>query len=388
MIDCCPVCGGSDHESIVSLPSLPVLINAQVEPACAPGVPLGAIDLVACRRCGHLFNAAFDEELLDYDAAYENTLHFSPRFQEYATSLAERLVADHGLEGTRVGELGSGPGHFLSMLCDAGVADGLGWDPSFDAGRMGAPEHAAVSISTDPFPDDGSIPMTLAFSQHVLEHLLDPVAALAGQRAAVADLDGTVYAEVPNGALMVSEVALWDLIYEHLSFFVPSSLETAARRAGLQVDTIGTSYDDQFLWCEATPGPRDVHWLPDADEVTAGIECARDFGASVTERINDSRALVQRRSSDGPVALWGAGSKGMTFLNLLGGDAQVAAVVDINPRKLGAGVPGTQLTISGPEHLVDLAPSLVLAANPAYVGEIGAQLEGLGIDTEVMALWG
>ena len=137
----CPVCGSPDHDDVVSLAQLPVLINALVRPDEALDVPRGDIDLVVCLRCAHLFNRSFDEQLLDYDATYENTLHYSPRFRAYADSLAERLVASHDLVGARVGELGSGPGHFLSMLCEAGAAEGLGWDPSYDPERLGAPDH-------------------------------------------------------------------------------------------------------------------------------------------------------------------------------------------------------------------------------------------------------
>lgn len=243
----CPVCGSVDHADVLALTDLPVLVNAQVRPEHAPHVRRGDMRLVVCTGCGHLFNRSFHEELLDYDAAYENTLHYSGQFREFAVSLAERLVHDHSLAGAQVGELGSGPGHFLSLLCDAGVARAYGWDPSYDPERLGAPEHRAVSISTDRFPDDGSIPMQLAFSQHVLEHLHDPVRALAAQRAAVVTTGGVVYSEVPNGQLMVDHCAIWDLIYEHLSYFVPASLELACRRAGLRVTSIGAAFGEQFL---------------------------------------------------------------------------------------------------------------------------------------------
>ncbi len=70
----------------------------------------------------------------------------------HARALAERLVETHGLAGASVAELGSGPGHFLSMLCEAGVAVATGFDPSYDAARLGAPTNSAVSVSTELFP--------------------------------------------------------------------------------------------------------------------------------------------------------------------------------------------------------------------------------------------
>jgi SAM-dependent methyltransferase len=383
----CPVCESPDHDDVVSLPQLPVLINAQVRPDEALAVPRGDIDLVVCLECAHLFNRSFDERLLDYDAAYENTLHYSPRFQSFARSLAERLVATHGLAGSRVGELGSGPGHFLSLLCEAGAAEGFGWDPSYDPDRLGAPDHPAVSISDDLFPDDGSFPVRMAFSQHVLEHLRDPVAALAAQRRAVAAQQGVVYSEVPNGQLMIEQCALWDLIYEHLSYFVPTSLDLACRRAGLEVSTIGTAFGDQFLWCEASAAAAGSESQRDSAAVAAAVDAARRFGRAATARIEEARADLARCAAEGPVALWGAGSKGMTYLNLMSDVEPIAAVVDLNPRKAGAGVPGTSLTISGPEDLVAVEPRTVIVANPLYRDEIATTLADLGVDTELQLLW-
>ena len=87
MIAECPVCGSADRVSVVRLDALPVLINAQVSPIEAPSVPRGDIELVACCRCAHLYNASFDEARLGYDAAYENTLHYSPSFQAFAPNV-------------------------------------------------------------------------------------------------------------------------------------------------------------------------------------------------------------------------------------------------------------------------------------------------------------
>lgn len=388
----CPVCTSSDYSDVLALPAMPVLINAQVRPDRATDVARGDIDLVVCRSCGHLFNRSYDDSLIDYDAAYENTLHYSPRFQKFARDLAARLITDHGLVGTDVAELGSGPGHFLSMLCDAGVGRGFGFDPSYDQDRLGAPEHRSVSVTTELFPADGRLAVAFAFSQHVLEHLGDPVEALRALRSAVAAAGGVVYSEVPNGQLMVDQCALWDLIYEHRSFFTPTSLAIAYQRAGLDVGRIESSFGDQFLWCEGvageTPDIADGRVPGAAPEVVAAVARAVEFGSSARRRIVDAADQLAAWIDEGPVALWGAGSKGMTYLNLVAGAERIAAVVDINPRKAGWGVPGTSHVIAGAEVVADVRPRVVLAANPEYVSEIEAQVSSLGVrDVTVVPLW-
>ncbi len=382
----CPVCSGPDYVDVLSLPPLPVLINAQVRPDEAANVVRGPMDLVACVRCAHLFNRSFDSGLLDYDSTYENSLHFSARFREFATELCDRLVVTHGLVGSRVAELGSGPGHFLSMLCEAGVVEGFGFDPSYDACRLGAPDHPAVTISTKMFPDDGSLQVSMAFSQHVLEHLAAPVEALVAQRRAVEGDSGLVYSEVPNGLLMIEATALWDLIYEHRSYFLPTSLDLACRAAGLGVDAIGSAFADQFLWCEARPDPG-VDDGVDAQRVAHMLRAAETFGHAARSRIEIARRELSDWATLGPVALWGAGSKGATYLNLTNDLEAIAAVVDINPRKAGWGVPGTSLEIVEPEALAAIGPRTVLVANPVYLSEISAQLQALGVDANVVPLW-
>jgi SAM-dependent methyltransferase len=333
-----------------------------------------------------LYNRSFDPDLLDYDATYENTLHYSAHFQQFARALADRLVTSHHLVGARVAEMGSGPGHFLAMLCERGVGRAFGFDPSYDAGRLGAPKHPSVEVSDEEFPADGSVPVRLALSQHVLEHLRDPVSALEAQRAAVDADGGTVYVEVPNGRLMIEQCALWDLVYEHVSYFVPSSLRLACRRAGLRVTELDTAFAGQFLWCDAVPAP-DAEPPPDPSEVASLVHEAVAFGRAARDRIEHARLELSELADSGPVVLWGAGSKGMTYLNLTADVATVAGVVDINPRKVGWGVPGVPLTISAPETLKEIRPRTVLIANPVYTDEISDEIRGLGVAADVRPIW-
>ncbi|MEL6893283.1 MAG: hypothetical protein AAFP84_16950, partial [Actinomycetota bacterium] len=227
-----------------------------------------------------------------------------------------------------------------------------------------------------------------------LEHLHDPVAALDAQRSAVVSTDGLVYSEVPNGELMIGHTALWDLIYEHVSYFTPASLTLAHARAGLSIDRMDAAFGEQFLWCESRPTDDGLVTEPDPDAAAAGVQAALDFGEAARAAIVDARTSLAEYCELGPVVLWGAGSKGMTYLNLVtdgargSGEASVAGVIDINPRKDGWGVPGTSLTITTPESLVDIRPATVLIANPVYAGEIERQLADLGVDATVKALWG
>ena len=84
------------------------------------------------------------------------------------------------------------------------------------------------------------------------------------------------------------------------------------------------------------------------------------------------------------LAVWGAGSKGVTFLNLVEGGADIHTVVDVNERKRGRFVPGTGQAIIAPEELARLDVGTVLVMNPNYREEIQQQLSRIGISPEVL----
>ncbi len=155
----------------------------------------------------------------------------------------------------------------------------------------------------------------------------------------------------------------------------------------MHIDQIGTSFGEQFLWSESTVLAE--HREPNGDfAIDAAVSTALEFGRRARARLDEARDELEAFASVGPVVLWGAGSKGATYLNLVGDAAPIAGVVDINPRKCGWGVPGTTLTISEPPALTEIAPRTVLVANPIYVDEIRSKLAGIGVNADVRALWG
>lgn len=382
----CPVCRGTDLQALVRLPGVPLFCHMLVRSADeALAVPRGDIDLAGCRDCGHVFNRAFDAELLRYGGAYENSLHFSRHYQRYAEETADRLIARYGLAGRTVLEIGCGRGDFLRLLCGRGGNRGFGFDPSH-VPVAGDADPDAPTILARPFTPADLRPADLVASRHVLEHLSDPTELLALIREAAAmSGSGVVFIEVPNGLYTLDHGGIWDLIYEHVSYFTPASLAAAMNDAGLAVRHMDSAFGGQFLWVEAVP----------ADEAPisgAGAEMAgrfTGFPRRFAATLGHWRSVIGEAVARGErLALWGGGSKGVTFLNLLGLRAGegVDWVVDINPRKAGAFVPGTGQPIVPPERLRALRPDHVVIMNPEYRQEIVAQLSALGLDCPVLVV--
>jgi len=375
--DSCLVCAGTDLLPVLTLPGVPVLCHGlAADRETALSVPRGDVELVACRGCGHLFNRAFDPTLVGYEGSYDNSLHFSGRYRRYAAATARRLVRRYRLEGRHIVEIGCGRGDFLRMLCERGGNRGTGYDPSAPADATDNAGSGAVTIIGDIYRAGAAWGADFVCCRHVLEHLLDPVAILRAVREDLGPAGGATFFEVPDAALLLDQLSVWDVIYEHLSYFSRSSLLTAFARAGLSVRDIRSAFGGQFLWVEAVSGA-------DATRPSrrGPSRAQRASATSLAERANRllthwQDRIAHYRRDGARLVLWGAGSKGVMFLNLLRLEASddLPYVVDINPRKLGHHVTGTGQRIIAPADLRQYRPDVVLVMNPEYRDEISRTL--------------
>lgn len=382
----CPACGSTAARRLVTMQQVPVMCGvlwATRDEAVAAA--RGDIELVACTRCSMLRNVAFDEALVDYEGSYDNSLHFSPTFQLYADQLATRLVDRYGIRDGDVVEIGSGKGDFLRLLCDKGGNRGWGYDPTYTGEQAGHDER--VTFVAEYFTGEMSVVPDLVCSRHVLEHLVDPAPLFESVRRSAED-STILYVEVPDAGYVLTPPGLWDLIYPHVGYYTTAALRHVVARSGFEPLEVGTSFGGQYLWVEARATGTSAAAIrvpePPADEVEATLASADGFAelhrktiASWAEQLGDAHRTRQH------VALWGAGTKGATFLNVVPGAADVHAVVDVNPRKHGRFIPGTGHQVVGPEALVDDPPDVVLVMNNVYEDEIRRSLAGLGLDAAV-----
>ncbi len=396
----CRLCGDRDGVVIAELTGEPVLCNVlwdtEVE---ARNAPTGDIRLVFCTNCGVIRNERFAPELVTYSPAYENSLLVSPTFRAYAEQLAVRLAERHRLHGRRVLEIGCGDGDFLALLCDAGGlgTTGIGFDPSYGggAGRNdggGAGRLRFVRGTYPTRPDE--LAADFVCSRHVLEHLDDPRDMVAGVRSAMGQRpDVGVYVEVPDAGYMLRAAALWDVIYEHAWYFTAPSLRFVFEQAGYVVASVESSFGGQYLGLEAFPrlgppveGARAGGWRLEVDELAA---LATGFGATLRDSVAGWSAEVATRLERGQrLAVWGIGSKGVTFLNRVTGGDRVALAVDVNPRKRGRHVTGSGQAVVGPVALRRQPPDAVLLMNAVYEREVASMLDELDVHSELVVVDG
>jgi SAM-dependent methyltransferase len=382
------VCGGTALTDVLEIPRVPVHCNLlwpTREEALA--APTAAIRLAFCGACGHTFNRVFDPQLMVYSQRYENSLHFSPRFQEHARSLAAHLIDRYDLHDKDIIEIGCGKGEFLTLLCALGQNRGLGFDPSYipDEARSGpAPGIKVIPhFYSDRYADHGA---DLICCRHVLEHLHDPRGFLRMLRRVIGRRKTVVVFEVPNGRCTLRDLAIWDIIYEHYSYFSSASLASVFRASGFGVSDRREWFDGQFLCIEAVPGEgaleSDAHAGAELEEL--GAEAAT-FGENYGRKLADWRRIVDGIVQRGHRAVvWGAGSKGVSFLNALDLRSGIEYVVDLNPRKQGMYVAGTGQKIVPPSVLRHYRPAIVIVMNRIYQTEIRGLAASLGLQPEFL----
>jgi SAM-dependent methyltransferase len=387
----CPVCSSADIAVILEISQLPaniLLLCSTQDQALGLGSARGDIQLGFCQGCGHIFNLLFDPKLVEYTQDYENSLHFSPRFQNDTTSLATQLIERYDLHGKDIIEIGCGKGDFLKLLCEAGGNSGVGFDPSYVPQATDAKTAKQVHFIQDFYSERyASYKADLICSRQVLEHIYNPVNFLNMVRQAIGNrLNTVVFFDVPNMLFMLRELDIWNIFYEHCSYFGPSSLARVFMACGFNICNITETFGGQFLCIEALPAEdlANSKCAP-GDDFKEMLDDVVAFADNYRSKVETWRSKLDQIKCSGQRAIaWGAGSRGTVFLNTLKTQDQIQYVVDINPRKQGMYIAGTGQQIVSPEFLSDYQPDVVILINPIYQSEVQQLIDSLGLTTELI----
>jgi 2-polyprenyl-3-methyl-5-hydroxy-6-metoxy-1,4-benzoquinol methylase len=379
------VCGSASAELFAQVSAVPVhttiLWRSRQQ---AQNAPRGDLRLVFCHRCGHIANTLFDQKKTEYSEAYENSLHFSPLFQGYAEGLSDRLIGSYGIREKKIVEIGVGKGDFLAMMCRKGNNRGTGFDPSY----VDAPEHAdlfrsgKMQVVREMYPGSRAAePADLVVCRQVLEHIPNPRPFLETIRTGGGLKPTSVlFFEVPNSLCPLRDLDVWTLIYEHCSFYTPDSLGYLFRSSGFDVTFLGELYEGIFLGIDVRPADTAAA-VPELPQPARTLEqYVKDFSRSLQQKTEYWRNRLARLAGEGKrVAVWGAGARGVTFLNMVDPGMTIGCVVDINPRKEGTFAAGTGQRIVGPSFLPTYRPDVVILMNAIYRHEIEGRLGELGV---------
>ncbi len=384
----CTVCSSADTRQFLRICDIPVFCNIQWQSEqLALDAPVGNISLTYCHSCGHVFNSEFDPALVEYSGDYENSLHFSPHFQKYAEDLVESLVERYELQKKVIIEIGCGKGEFISMLCDSGRNIGYGFDTSYEADRAEHGGSGSVTYIKDYYGEQYSnLQADFVCCRHVLEHIPSPVDFLRNISIAIdRTKDSIVYFEFPNVLYSLDDMGIWDFIYEHCSYFCADSAIRAFKEAGYQTLEIRSDFGNQFLCLEASISKGEDALAVSAGSLDAMAQTVERFEKDYIQKLAFWNEFLNKAVINGDrVAIWGGGSKGVTFLNCIDNSKSVEFVIDLNPHKQGLFVAGTGHSITSPKVLLDNPVKYVIIMNSVYKQEIDSILREMDVNAMIV----
>lgn len=388
MMTRCPICSSSELHAFFKVRNVPVHCNSLWhDRTAAQACARGDIQLAICASCGFMTNVCFDEELTSYSQHYDNSLFFSSFYRDYAEQSAAELISRYGLYQKTIIDIGAGQGDFILLLCRTGQNWGIGFDPALDQVRLADGLNEHVLFIRDNYSERYShCKADLFCCRHVLEHIQYPRQLLSAIRhSADGNEEAALFFQVPNSHYTLSRCAIWDIIYEHCSYYTPSSMFYTFTAGGFLVQEIVEEFGGQYLSLYGLSADDPSTNEPSSSQ--AWPDLLSDFQNKADALIDQWNARLQEmKKESSTVVLWGAGSKGVSFLNMVEMANSISAIVDLNPRKQGHFIPGAGHAIISLNELARIDPDVVIVANPVYLNEVRQLLRQLHLDAEVMSL--
>lgn len=385
----CPICSATDLAQLDARADVPILMN-RCYPSAEEGrrAKKGSLALTGCKACGFVWNAAFDPSLIVYDATYENDQTHSPAFSSHLNDRA-RDVAAAVPDGEMIDflEVGCGQGRFIeevSIVAKDRLRSAEGFDPAWRGAEGEGPKGSRIHIC---YFDKGSAsrlhhaPNVIA-TRHTIEHVPDPIAFLGAIREALgADANATIFVETPCVDWILQNEAMQDFFYEHCSLFTRKSLTEALHRAGFFDARVDHVFGGQYLWARASTFGHGDKPEACADQSRLVLEGVRQ---RFTEKWSEE---VATQTAKGPIALWGAGAKGVNFALMVDPQARIIDhVIDINPAKQGKYLPVSGIPVLSPKAAAARKPIAIYVMNPNYLDEIRALAADLGISAQFIPI--
>ncbi len=213
----------------------------------------------------------------------------------------------------------------------------------------------------------------LLISRHTIEHVADPH-LIVRECANVEAADVRLFLETPNFHWILEHMASEDIVYEHCSFFTPKTMVALLKKYAFTMTFFENTFGGQYMCVEAR---KVLPFKKSVETFTDGERHFREFWES---------RLQAWKQQGKTVFVWGAGAKGVSFLNSLDPKRErVSAVIDINPNKQGKFLVGTGHSIISPRTLQNREGDIaIIVMNELYLEEIKTQCRAVCLKGRVL----
>ena len=373
----CPVCNSIKVIKFFQKENVPVHQNYIFKTEkSAKNINKGNLELYTCKECGFIFNQVFDINKLKYSEFYDNTQDVSNVFDQYLDKEIDFLINNLKIKDKRIVEVGCGKGNFLKKLTLKSNSIGVGFDPSYvgETYILNNKVKFEKSFYDESYTD---VPADIVICRHVIEHVPNPVDMLKNIRRALTDSpNAMVFFETPSVKWILENNVMYDFFYEHCSYFDVTSITRAFNIAGFTIKEIVREFNGQYMWIigEALKCNEAVSEINYKD-VKAFEKLAYSYNETVSKNIEKWKEKIIDLSKIGKVAIWGAGAKGVTFVNLIDPEnLYIDCVIDINIHKQGGYLPGTGHKIVNYNEINNRKIKNIILMNSNYIDEINKVL--------------
>lgn len=320
------------------------------------------INLYGCTLCGLVFNADFNERLVDYSPEYDNSPDNSALFSSYLKNLARRLYEKYSLKNKHLVEIGCGKGSFLELLLNLGARHISGFDPAYE--KRG--DKLDRFVRADVWSSKKTRRADFIVAKEVFEHIPEIRKFVEDVLRRLAPA-GALYIEVPNLCWILKNKVFFDFTYEHCNYFTPRALFNLFNQFGWGKISFSYGVGGQYIGMEIQRGR--------GREPRSNL----DFGAISVFVDKETKKWKKEISRWGRFVIWGVGGKGVTFLNRLGINyLRSPFAIDINPRKHNRFVPITGQKVVSPQILHKEKFDSIIIMNPIYGKEIKKMAKDCG----------
>lgn len=378
----CRVCDGTSMQSVLDLGHQP-LANRLVSQEQLESVEVTyPLHLVRCNRCSHFqLTHTVDPEILYHDYPYASG--HSEGWHTHSKALAEEIAALY--PSGDVLDVAANDCTLLGWCHSLGLSV-IGVEPARNLGTKGLPVvREFFSLATAERCLNG--PYQAVVAQNVFGHVDDPRDFLAGV-ARVLSEGGVAIIECP-WIVDLLRSCRWDTVYhEHLSYWGVTTLERAAKAAGLCVN--GVKYFPELhggtmrYYLSHKPNWVGNHGVYEI----ACSEALIPMGGIYRFQEQHERSIYEWSryflKNTKVLAGFGASAKSATFLNAFKVRPPLTCIFDDSPLKQGLYTPGWHYPIVKPTDMISEAEELI---NLAPNWPLEERARALGFAGEVKNLW-
>ena len=384
----CYLCKSTAIKDFFKMPPVPTqdgLMCNSLENAL--NITKESILLRYCKNCGFIGNESHTATNINFDN-YDFSNDYSPLFGEYVNRLCDDLIERYDLRNKTILDVGCGDGFFLEKICKKGNNKGIGIDSGFNHSKRKNTKNLDIQFIQDYYSEKyKDLKVDFIACRLVIDLLSEPIPFLKMMRKNLEKQANTiVFFEVPNAAYTFNKNVIWNVVYEHRSWFTKESLILFFEVCGFEVLHVNTLWNDEFLGIAAIPKFSKI-----ATNITSPNEqlnqLIANFNNNFTNCIAECKTKIEQiKKSNTRCIAWAAGARAVSFFNLFDLKELIPFIVDINVMRHGKYLPGSGQQIVNPAFIMDYQPELIIITNPTYATEIKEQVWGTGLKPEFWIL--